>query len=378
MDGTVVTGGEDLLARARAEVARPPASTPPGGTVVLYEWLPPGARRAVDAAHTSGLQVPFDERLEALGRAWANDADLQARAAAANVLGRFAPSAENTRILRRLLIDPGYVLGEPSGAFVADPDRRQLRWYLARQAAAVVLAQQGKAGPAQPPLPHPTYARPAFGKWLALLLTAALAGALIQRRVPRRRVVAAAVRSGLLASSVMLAILGFRSHRVADLACRAGDGVNTEFASVAGQLALLRVSGTTAKTPLVTRTDLLARDPTAHVLAEPAPGPWFAPLLTPTAEVTRWGLSASRGTLPGLNGTYNYRLYQLPHAAVIAGLMVWPTFTAARGLGARARERRRRRKGRCANCGYDLRGADGRCPECGESTTVLSRNIGCG
>jgi hypothetical protein len=56
-----------------------------------------------------------------------------------------------------------------------------------------------------------------------------------------------------------------------------------------------------------------------------------------------------------------------PHwsAATVFGLlpMVWISRRATRAL----RTRRRRRQGRCAGCGYDLRGTPGTCPECGDS-----------
>ena len=53
----------------------------------------------------------------------------------------------------------------------------------------------------------------------------------------------------------------------------------------------------------------------------------------------------------------------LPHwflGSALAGALILPGLTA----------RYRQRRGLCSSCGYDLRGARGRCPECGTTRTV--------
>jgi hypothetical protein len=52
-------------------------------------------------------------------------------------------------------------------------------------------------------------------------------------------------------------------------------------------------------------------------------------------------------------------------ALMAGGFLVWCIASAVAGHPERKRERRRR-CGQCAFCGYDLRAAPGRCPECGK------------
>jgi len=59
--------------------------------------------------------------------------------------------------------------------------------------------------------------------------------------------------------------------------------------------------------------------------------------------------------------TWPYQGLTIPDWLLIAILAV-PTFRSIRGVWVR---RRRKARGLCIGCGYDLRGAPGRCPECG-------------
>jgi hypothetical protein len=50
----------------------------------------------------------------------------------------------------------------------------------------------------------------------------------------------------------------------------------------------------------------------------------------------------------------------------VAGLVMLAASVAAIALDPRNRRRARSLEGCCANCGYDLRGTRGTCPECGK------------
>jgi hypothetical protein len=87
--------------------------------------------------------------------------------------------------------------------------------------------------------------------------------------------------------------------------------------------------------------------------------------LTDTPQIAgRWGFVFARqeaGSL-GFPGKWCVTL-AAPHWAFWP-IGAWPVAT---WVVRRARQRRRRRRGWCLNCGYDLRGAGERCPECGTS-----------
>ena len=53
--------------------------------------------------------------------------------------------------------------------------------------------------------------------------------------------------------------------------------------------------------------------------------------------------------------------FVVPHAGLLAATLL----LAARDPWHQWRRRRRAKQGRCVNCGYDLRGTSGMCPECG-------------
>ena len=63
-----------------------------------------------------------------------------------------------------------------------------------------------------------------------------------------------------------------------------------------------------------------------------------------------------------------YRVVTIPAPYLALPLAVLP----AAWLVRRLRQRRRAGAGRCANCGYDLRGSPGRCPECGSNAAAAA------
>jgi len=58
-----------------------------------------------------------------------------------------------------------------------------------------------------------------------------------------------------------------------------------------------------------------------------------------------------------------YRVVTIPAAYLALPLSILPAMWFVNRL----RRRSRAGAGRCANCGYDLRGSPGRCPECGSN-----------
>jgi hypothetical protein len=93
-------------------------------------------------------------------------------------------------------------------------------------------------------------------------------------------------------------------------------------------------------------------------------------LLTDTPRVTRrWGFLAARHG-PDAFGlkAQSASVVAAPHW-VLLPIGLWPLLG---WVVRRGRWLRWRRKGWCLACGYDLRGIEGRCPECGEERVILN------
>jgi hypothetical protein len=81
-------------------------------------------------------------------------------------------------------------------------------------------------------------------------------------------------------------------------------------------------------------------------------------------SIRKWGFGYARrdladapeGIVQRIEHSVIVPFWPVVAAAVIAGL--WPAVRVVRHI-------HRRRRNRCVECGYDLRGSSGRCPECG-------------
>jgi hypothetical protein len=74
------------------------------------------------------------------------------------------------------------------------------------------------------------------------------------------------------------------------------------------------------------------------------------------------------------DGPDGWALLTVPHAMVLAALLVLPVVVLHRERGLRAR-RRRAAAGLCPLCGYDLRASPGPCPECGAGPEAPARAL---
>ena len=73
-------------------------------------------------------------------------------------------------------------------------------------------------------------------------------------------------------------------------------------------------------------------------------------------------LTGSSMNYPESNVSVLLSLYLVPAWLLFVLFVAYPTFAFIRGP---LRRYRRHKRGRCLACGYDLRGSQGGCPECG-------------
>lgn len=87
----------------------------------------------------------------------------------------------------------------------------------------------------------------------------------------------------------------------------------------------------------------------------------------------RWGLSSFRGFTTFWTPSYSKATYPGSWSVFIPLWMPTVFFALILGLFFLPfrKRRERRRLGLCLNCGYDLRGTWGRCPECGTAVAPL-------
>jgi hypothetical protein len=71
---------------------------------------------------------------------------------------------------------------------------------------------------------------------------------------------------------------------------------------------------------------------------------------------------------PRSRGGSHLAILKIPYWALVLISVPLPVRVAVRSI----RHRRRIRLGLCARCGYDLRGSDGQCPECGERRGIVT------
>ena len=75
----------------------------------------------------------------------------------------------------------------------------------------------------------------------------------------------------------------------------------------------------------------------------------------------------SRSDAAGPDFRRRYRGIGVPYWLLVALTGAWPVWFVCRHVTAALRRADREMRGRCVACGYDLRGASSRCPECGTS-----------
>ncbi len=279
---------------------------------------------------------------------------------------RFFQSRENVGRLRRLLKDPGYYL-ERSTVWQPDADLRVTRFYEARALARESLASwKIDVTPEVRTAGFPYRSLP-WARWSIALTAGVVLIGLVSRRGS-----APLVWRMLVGGSIFLLVpaiwLASRSGGTCDSLGWSSRGVSYEIASAGSGISFLRVEDGSLSRAVGLRYDVMHNRPGAT---------WFSPVLNSAGSKEKAGFVGEWGVVWGADPSttaYTYRLTRVPFWAVIGLFCVAPMLTLV-GMARRSMRRRRYlRSGRCLACGYDLRGSEGRCSECGAGRILVSRS----
>lgn len=153
--------------------------------------------------------------------------------------------------------------------------------------------------------------------------------------------------------------LAWRSGGTSDSLGWSSRGVSCEVVLADGGVSFLSVEDGSARRAVGLRYDVMRHMPGAA---------WFSPMLNVAGSKEKAGFVGEWGIVWGADRTtsaYSYRLTRVPFGAVIFLLCVAPVLALLGSARRWMRRRRYLRNGRCLACGYDLRGSERRCPECG-------------
>jgi len=333
MDLQRLTRPTDILAATRSIAANPPKTVK-----IVSLW-----------SNGRILAVPQGERLEQLGRQWAQEKTLFKRMLAIHALREF-PSEENRNLIRPFLDDTR------SEKRSGGSSKWQVGKYTVREEAAELLQDWGEKPPVLPmsgPLLNyraMNVSAIRYGLALALVLVLLMACIIFRRNAMMRRLVTAGV---LVLFMLAITLLWWRSQRQVDEVMFGAGSSHHEISSYNGGLQYQVNRDWDDQRELVFGS--FDRELNDDV--------WSIDAQKPRSHRSLLGFAYASDTTLGPGGSiHRFGVFRIPYWMPLVLILVPLAFN----LRALAGQIRRARLGLCRHCGYDLRESPyGICPECG-------------